>query len=253
MGSWAALAMSTYEFPHVAMFSTELLRDFFAQRRYGVFAAGEEEGRRASLAFQNAITAVTPPSPEEMARRERRRLLFYARPEAHGARNMFELGLMGLAEAIARGAFGPEWDLYGIGAVEEGDNIRLGPSAQLEVLTRRDQGGYADLLTSSDVGLALMGTPHPSLVPLEMASAGMLTVTNSFETKTPEAMSAIAKNLIAVPPGLEGVVTGLQQAVEGADDYARRIEGASVDWSRDWEESLNPDVMRRVVSLLESD
>ena len=29
-----------------------------------------------------------------------------------------------------------------------------------------------------------MYTPHPSLVPIEMASAGMLTVTNSFENKT---------------------------------------------------------------------
>ena len=252
MGSWAALAMSTYELPHMAVFSTEFLRDFFAHRGYGVFATGEEEGRRASLAFQNAITAVSPPSAEEMAHRDRRRLLFYARPEAHGARNMFELGLMGLAEAIARGTFGPGWELYGIGAVEGGDRIRLGTSSQLEVLTRRDQGSYADLLTSSDVGLALMSTPHPSLVPLDMASAGMLTVTNSFETKTPEAMSAIATNLIAVPPSLEGVVTGLQEAVEGADDYARRIEGASVDWSRDWEESLNPDVMRQVISLIES-
>jgi hypothetical protein len=36
------------------------------------------------------------------------------------------------------------------------------------------------------------------------------------------------------------------------DDYARRIEGAAVDWSRDWEESLNPDVMRQVISLIES-
>jgi hypothetical protein len=250
MGSWAAVAMSTYELPHVALFSTELLRDFFARSGYGVFAAGDAEGRRNSLAFQNAITAVSPPTAEEMASRERRRLLFYARPEAHGARNMFELGLIALAEAIARGTFGPEWDLYGIGAVEGRDRIRLAPSYELKILTRRDQGSYADLLTSSDVGLALMCTPHPSLVPLEMASAGMLTVTNSFETKTSEAMSTIAPNLLAVPPSIEGVLTGVQQAVEGADDYARRIEGAAVDWSRDWEESLNPELMRRVVDLL---
>jgi hypothetical protein len=35
-------------------------------------------------------------------------------------------------------------------------------------------------------------------------------------------------------------------------DYARRIDGATVDWSRDWEQSLNPDVMRRVNSMLDS-
>jgi glycosyltransferase involved in cell wall biosynthesis len=252
MGSWAAMARSTYELPHVALFSTELLRDFFAARGYGVFAAGEEEGRRTSLAFQNAITAVSPPTAEEMARQERKRVLFYARPESHGARNMFELGLLGLADAISRNAFGPEWDFLGIGSVEGHDRIRLGTSTELEVLPRRGQGSYAELLASCDVGLALMCTPHPSLVPLEMASAGMLTVTNSFETKTPEAMSSIAANLITVPPSLDGVAGGLQRAAAGVHDYARRIDGATVDWSRDWEQSLNPDVMRRVNSMLDS-
>ena len=250
MGSWAALAMSTYEFPHVALFSTELLREFFAERGYGVFADGRREGRRLSVSFQNAITAVASPSAAEMSRRQRRSLLFYARPESHGGRNMFELGLMGLAEAIARDAFGPAWDFYGIGAVERGDRVQIGPQARLELLPRLDQRSYAQFLVSHDVGLALMCTPHPSLVPIEMASAGMLTVTNSFETKTPEAMSAISSNLITVPPGLEGIVSGLQRSVEGVEDYARRAEGARVNWSRDWDDSFNPEVMQQVLSLL---
>src|SRR5918996_1396243 len=67
MGSAAALARGRHELPHTALFPTELLRDFFARSGYGVFAAGEEEGRRNSLAFQNAITAVSPPTAEEMA------------------------------------------------------------------------------------------------------------------------------------------------------------------------------------------
>ena len=54
----------------------------------------------------------------------------------------------------------------------------------LELLPRADQRAYAELLRDHDVGLALMYTPHPSLVPIEMASAGMLVVTNSFENKT---------------------------------------------------------------------
>ena len=35
-----------------------------------------------------------------------------------------------------------------------------------------------------------MFTPHPSLVPIEMASAGMLTVTNTFDTKTRSRLDA---------------------------------------------------------------
>ena len=58
-----------------------------------------------------------------------------------------------------------------------------------------------------------MYTPHPSLVPIEMASAGMLTVTNTFENKTADAMSAISPNLITAEPSVEGVVGGIAEAV----------------------------------------
>ena len=68
--------------------------------------------------------------------------------------------------------------------MEGAQRLELGGGAALELLPRREQGGYADVLRDHDVGLALMYTPHPSLVPIEMASAGMLTVTNSFENKT---------------------------------------------------------------------
>ncbi|MBA2521731.1 MAG: glycosyltransferase, partial [Solirubrobacterales bacterium] len=253
MGSWAAYALGTYDLPHNALFSTALLRDFFAERGYGVYAGGKRAGRAVSLDFQNAITAVTAPPVEEMASRERRRLLFYARPEGHGARNMFELGLLALVEANRQGVFGPEWDLYGIGSVEGRDRtIELPGGHRLELLSKRDQGSYAEVLTAHDVGLALMSTPHPSLVPLEMASAGMLTVTNSFETKTPEAMTALSANLITRPPSVDGIVEGLREAVAGVDDYDRRVAGSAVDWSRDWEQSFNDKLIGEIVALLDA-
>ncbi|MFN8161820.1 MAG: glycosyltransferase [Solirubrobacterales bacterium] len=250
MGSWAALAMGSYELPHVALFSSELLREFFARRGYGVFAGGAEEGHAASVSFQNAITAITPPEPSEMARRRERRLLFYARPEGHGSRNMFELGLLGLSEAIAAGGFGPEWRFVGIGAVEGADRIQVAADRDLELLTRRDQADYAALLPAHDVGLSLMCTPHPSLVPIEMASAGMVTVTNSFENKTAEALSAISANLLTIPPSIEGVASGLSEAVAAADDFSARAAGSRVAWSSDWRDSLGPEVMDRVLELL---
>ena len=63
-----------------------------------------------------------------------------------------------------------------------------------------------------------MYTPHPSLVPIEMASAGMLTVTNSFENKTAEAMAAISPNLITAEPSLEGLAGGLAEAAARVRD-----------------------------------
>ena len=95
-----------------------------------------------------------------------------------------------------------------------------------------------------------MLTPHPSLPPLEMASAGMLTVTNSCENKTAEKLQAISTNLITAPPTVPGVVSALAEAAAAIGDGDRRVAGSSVDWSSDWETSLGPDVMERVSGFL---
>jgi len=250
-GSWSAMAAATYDFPHRALFSTELLREFFRNHSYGVFSGSTGSGEANSVSFQNAITPVTAPPAAELAGRTSRRLLFYARPEAHAARNMFELGLMSLQEAVERGVFGPEWSFHGIGSVEGADRLRLAEGVDLEILPRTGQSDYGELLAGHDLGLSLMETPHPSLPPIEMASAGMLTVTNSFENKTPEALEAISPNLITADPTVPGIVAALEAGVAGTANGERRVAGSDVNWSSDWEVSLGPDVMERVTGFLE--
>ena len=97
------------------------------------------------------------------------------------------------------------------------------------------------LLRQHDVGLALMYTPHPSLVPIEMASAGMLTVTNSFENKTPAAMAEISTNLIACEPTIDGIADCAAEAAAAIGDYERRVRGSAVQL----EPRLGPIVRRR--------
>ena len=69
MGSLAAAARESYSFPHRALFSSELLREWFRENGMGVYAAGAEAGDRASISFQNAITPVPRPTPQELAAR----------------------------------------------------------------------------------------------------------------------------------------------------------------------------------------
>lgn len=249
-GSWSAMADATYDFPHRALFSTELLREFFRERGYGVYTEGEKRGDERSVSFQNAITPVSAPPAEELSGRAARRLLFYARPEAHAARNMFELGLMALQQAVEEGVFGPEWSFHGIGTVEGESRLRLTDDVDLEILPRTGQADYGDLLAGHDVGLSLMLTPHPSLPPIEMASAGVLAVTNTCENKTPEKLAAISPNLMAAPPTVPGVVAALREAAAAVGDGERRVAGSTVDWSSDWETSLGPQVMDRVTGFL---
>jgi glycosyltransferase involved in cell wall biosynthesis len=244
MGTYAALARESYDLPHVALFSTELLRDWFRRNAIGV------HGDESSAVFQNAITAVQAPSAAELAARNTRRLLVYARPEPHAARNMFELALLALDRALEEGAFAG-WELRGIGSLGRTRRVELGGGAALELLARSGQRDYARVLREHDVGLALMYTPHPSLVPIEMASAGMLAVTNSFETKTAEAMAAISLNLIAARPTVEGVAAGLRAAAAAVEDVDRRVAGSAVAWSRNWDEAFDDRLLDRVDELLD--
>jgi hypothetical protein len=248
MGTYAALADQSYTFPHFALFSSELLRGYFGAHRIGVFAGDTAGGDRDSAAFENAITAVSPPSAAELAARSTRRLLFYARPESHAARNMFDLGMLALDQALREGLL-QGWELNGIGTVERGRRLGLS-GGYINLLTRADQSTYAELLRDHDVGLALMYTPHPSLVPLEMASAGMLTVTNSFENKTAGALSAISENLITASPSVDGVLAGLRQAVDSVPDAERRVRGSAVAWARDWDRSFSDQLLDHAFGAL---
>ena len=251
MGTYAALAQQSYATAHFGLFSSELLREYFRRHQIGVFASGHGgDGDGFSASFQNAITDVPAPTAAELGGRRSRRLLFYARPEPHAARNLFELGVLALNRALARGALAGDWELNGIGSLAPETTVALGEGAALRLLPRMSQSGYAQMLREHDVGLALMYTPHPSLVPIEMASAGMLTVTNTFENKTSDALSAISPNLLAAPPTVDAIADMIAEAVAGAGDAQRRARGSAVAWSRDWQRSFDEALVRRLVDAL---
>jgi glycosyltransferase involved in cell wall biosynthesis len=252
MGSFAALAEQSYRFPHFALFSSSTLRDYFRRHQIGAYGPGLPTDDERAAVFENAISPIAPPDVGDLRARRIRRVLFYARPEPHAARNMFELGLLALQRAVAEGAFREGWELRGIGSVEGRRRIRLGAGAELELLPRVGQADYVRTLAEHDVGLALMYTPHPSLVPIEMASAGLLTVTNTFENKTADALAAISSNLIAAEPSVEGVVEALQQAAASVEDSERRVRGGAVNWCRRWEDAFGSAVLDQIDRYLAS-
>ena len=249
-GAWRELAEESYGFDHAALFSTEFLENYFRSRRIGVFADEAGADLPVSLTFRNAITEVPAPDETELGQRRPPRLLFYARPEAHAGRNLYELGVEALKAAVAAGVFPEDWVIAGIGSTGETRQVDLGRGFRLEVQPRTGQDAYANFLAGNDVGMALMDAPHPSLVPIEMASAGMLTVTTTYEGRTREAMAAISSNLIAVAPDVDSLVAGLAEAVGRAGSAAERVAGARVDWSRDWQSAFSDEVLALACSAL---
>lgn len=247
MNTSTALLRQAYDFPHFGLFSTALLRDYFRDNRIGLFET--PGGDASSAVFSNAIQHFSP----DRATLERRggRILFYARPEDHAARNMFEMGIAALAALFADpDIVAAGWTAHGIGSIGVHDRLELAPGIFLQMMPKTSLEDYAAMLPGFDVGLSLMLTPHPSLVPLEMASAGLCTVTNTFANKTAEALSAISTNLIGVKPTLEGIVDGLRLAIHRVDDVAARLEGTRTSWPTDWNAAFPADTMAKVNAFL---
>ncbi len=105
------------------------------------------------------------------------RVLFYARPGK--PRNMYAAGVEALRSWAARLPEGVSGVVRFAGEALTED-VDLGPRARAEVLGKLSYDGYHDLLADTDLGLALMLSPHPGHLALELPLAGIPTVTNDF-------------------------------------------------------------------------
>ncbi|OGT79437.1 MAG: hypothetical protein A3H91_05685 [Gammaproteobacteria bacterium RIFCSPLOWO2_02_FULL_61_13] len=234
-----ALCDETYTFDHFAVFNSPDLVNFFRAKKLGVFRDGDQaEGKW--LMFQHALSNVRAPSLDELRGRPGRRMLIYARPEKHAGRNLLELCVLALQRAVESGLLDKSWEFVGIGSLEPGTDIPLGNDTSIRMLKRMSFDEYCRELANYDVGISLMYSPHPSVPPLEMAAAGMVVVTTSFENRGPERMAGISKNLIAVPAGIETVSDAIVEAARRASDLEARVANSRFDWPRSWDESFNP-------------
>jgi glycosyltransferase involved in cell wall biosynthesis len=233
MSSMHAFSHQSYSLPQYTIFSTELLRQYFRDHQIGIYKNSLAEGDTKSIVINNAIHQFQI-SFKDISERKKKKFLFYARPEAHAARNLYELGLLGLENAIEQGIFGDEWEFFGIGTIGNNRILSLGNERQLTLLPKVSLKEYLELVPTFDLGMSLMLSPHPSLVPLEMAAAGMPAITNTYENKTAGELGKISSNLIGVEPTIEGLTRGLREGVSRVEKYEERMEGAKVNWPTDW-------------------
>jgi hypothetical protein len=177
-----ALADATYRRPDdtVALINSEELAAFMHRHtRFGTAWCLPYE-------ISETIGARLKPTVKEKI------ILVYGRPRV--ARNAFHVIVEGLRRWQGRA---PErncdWRIAFAGEDFDADLI-----AELEnavCLGKMPLDDYADLLNRSAIGVALMISPHPSYPPLEMASAGIVTITNNHESKD---MSARADTILSI-------------------------------------------------------
>lgn len=214
--SWSsqhALSLSTYRCDRdIGVFNTGLLAGYFDQKglRYArrwVFEPVLHDGLRPAL---RALRNTQSP--------RRRRIVVYARPST--PRNAFELICEGLRLWGWTDARAAEWEIVAPGELQA--DLDLGPF-KLKALGKLDINAYADLLSSSAIGLSLMVSPHPSYPPLEMAAFGMLVLTNRYANKQLDESVVNVHSVESMTP--EGICDGLAALV---DDCERRSMAAAV-------------------------
>jgi len=244
MGSYSALAKQSYQFPHYPLFSSKLLKEYFEINQLSVFGNPDMEIRSRSAVFENAIASFVI-DRGLLENRKFKRVLFYSRPEPHASRNMFEIGVLALKKAIDDGVFDDHWEFWGAGTAY--GEIPLSKNRVLKLIGKLDLDAYQKTLPEFDLGVSLMYTPHPSLVPIEMAAAGMVVITTNCLNKTAEKMAAISSNIIGVEASVEAIVEGLAHGVEKSSDIEERLKGANVKWPKSWEESLPRQLIHKMV------
>ncbi|MDE8670282.1 hypothetical protein PY310_17020 [Pseudarthrobacter sp. H3Y2-7] len=172
-GTSFALAENTYHYGFIPLVNSRPLAQYLTDKGHADFALAHCFS--PTLDENKLMSAAANWRPAADANL---RVLFYGRP-AH-PRNLFELGLDALRAWVHEL---PSSDLDRITFTSAGtphEPIELGRGKVLHSLGKLSLGDYYELLAHSDIGFSLMHSPHPGHLSLEMPTAGIPTVTNSF-------------------------------------------------------------------------
>ncbi len=216
--SISAIIDNTYDMNFNAMFSTKILKDFFIQEKIGNIENKSYE------TFDTAAIANLPEYNEFKNNREtKKRFVFYGRPKRD--RNMFDLGIYVIIQAIEQGILNKkDWDFYSVGAKER--TLYLSNGVKMHALLYMSVEEYKKWITGVDVGLSLMLSPHPSMVPIDLSLSGAIVVTNTYKNKDEKELKNICNNIIAGKPSVDSLLQKLRQAVSMVEDYDTRYKNA---------------------------
>jgi hypothetical protein len=247
-GSTRALTQDAYRFEHVPLYNSRFLQSYFATHGLGPFAEGKQAREGVDyFSFEHVPTHLSVEARHEDA--ASRTLAFYARPEMHAARNLFELGYLALRKLCGEGVFDHRWRFVGLGSLQDDHLLPLGAEHQIEMIQKMPQEDYARFMSSIDIGLSLMLAPHPSVVPFEFAATGAVVVTNTYENRSAADLEAICKNIVPCPPTLAGIEAALRTAVTRAEDLETRQRQCLVNATRQsWKETFSARVLDKVIA-----
>ncbi|TPL80666.1 hypothetical protein FJ948_28705 [Mesorhizobium sp. B2-3-12] len=203
-----AIAESTYNLAEnvVALVNSEELSSFM-NRRFG-----RTDQVVVPFRINETIEHKIRPVPKE------RIILCYGRPSA--ARNCFEIIVDGLSLWQQRNPTNAsKWQVVFLG--EAFEMAKVWPVQNSAVPGKVSLEEYAAYLSRASVGISLMISPHPSYPPLEMAHAGLITISNNYDTKNISARSPNLIGLDHVTP--DTVAAALEKCALAAEENIGRV------------------------------
>ena len=230
----ALLAEQTYFMNYNAMFSTEPLKDYFMQHNIG----GIIDRKLDYIVYNNCCSCHLPSYTgfkNQYNNKHKKRLVFYSRPVVN--RNMYELGALLIIKAVEKGILDPdEWDFYGVGLGDA--NLLLKKGLYLQQMPRMNLKDYIESISNYDLGITLMASSHPSLLPFDLAGSGCVVLTNTCYAKTGEYLSGISKNIISCEADLNKLLDHLKIAVSRVEKLEDRYRYAlEMKFPRTWDET----------------
>jgi hypothetical protein len=186
------------------------------------------------LWFEPSIIDSTGENAAVLEDRKKKNFFFGTRPGTNAS--LFCLGLEVIENALLEGVLNPdEWTFTFVG--KDLVRVRLNGNIEPTLIQNIKWSEYKKLVSSMDLGLSLMCTPHPTYPALDLAACGAVAVTNSFGIKT--GLETYSGNIICGPATIEGLTTALKTALPLVYDPARRQHNRANDQiARDWKKSF---------------
>ncbi len=172
--------------------------------------------------------------PAKNLNQKKRNLFFYARP--NNPRNLYRTGVNLINKALLSRIIDPEkWNIILVGSNIEAFEFDDGTIPQ--IMTNLTWNEYLSLISTIDIGISLMATPHPSYPPLDLASAGAVVITNGYGVK--ENLKAYSQNIITCKLTAEDLMEGIKKALNMINNeqlVKKNLSQSSL--FRSWEECL---------------
>jgi hypothetical protein len=226
-GDFHTFVRNAFFLPHFGIYNSKALLRYFIEE-VGMQAAHGDEYRYSCIEnYVDRIAVSWEVFKERHENKEKRKLIFYGRPEAHATRNHFGTFVLGLRLAIEKGYFeDSNWEFVSIGSLVHEGNIPIADGHKLKIITKLPYKEYMECVQTGDIGVSFISTPHQGIVHFQMANYGLVTITNTTKEKGAKWLSSINSNIMAAELFPERIAEALRVAVQRSSDLGARYENA---------------------------